>query len=232
MATSTPAKSSVGALRVLYVEDDPMLREMLATQLRADARIGSVEAFGTAREVVDGASGELDVALIDLSLGQGQPSGIEVGLALRATRRGLPIVIFSQYRVPSVDDAVPPREREGWSFLQKGSDVGIDELVEVLSGAVDGVEYAATSEAAMSADSVLAKLSPRQREVIALAAAGYDAVGIAERLHLAHVSVRRELSMAYRVLVPDPQPGTDLRTAAVLEYLRLMPAAVESSTED
>ena len=232
MATSTPAKSSVGALRVLYVEDDPMLREMLATQLRADARIGSVEAFGTAREVVDGASGELDVALIDLSLGQGQPSGIEVGLALRATRRGLPIVIFSQYRVPSVDDAVPPREREGWSFLQKGSDVGIDELVEVLSGAVDGVEYAATSEAAMSADSVLAKLSPRQREVIALAAAGYDAVGIAERLHLAHVSVRRELSLAYRVLVPDPQPGTDLRTAAVLEYLRLMPAAVESSTED
>ena len=194
MATSTPAKSSVGALRVLYVEDDPMLREMLATQLRADARIGSVEAFGTAREVVDGASGELDVALIDLSLGQGQPSGIEVGLALRATRRGLPIVIFSQYRVPNVDDAVPPREREGWSFLQKGSDIGIDELVEVLSGAVDGVEYVATSEAAMPANSVLAKLSPRQREVIALAAAGYDAVGIADRLHLAHVSVRRELS--------------------------------------
>ena len=83
----------------------------------------------------------------------------------------------------------------------------------------------------MPANSVLAKLSPRQREVIALAAAGYDAVGIADRLHLAHVSVRRELSMAYRVLVPDPQPGTDLRTAAVLEYLRLMPAAVESSTE-
>jgi DNA-binding NarL/FixJ family response regulator len=231
MATSTPAKSSVGALRVLYVEDDPMLREMLSTQLRADARIGSVEAFGTAREVVDGASGELDVALIDLSLGHGQPSGIEVGLALRATRRGLPIVIFSQYRVPSVDDAVPPRERVGWSFVQKGSDVGIEELVEVLSGAVDGLEYAATSEAAMSADTVLAKLSPRQREVIALAAAGYDAVGMAERLHLAHVSVRRELSMAYRVLVPDPQPGTDLRTAAVLEYLRLMPAAVERSTE-
>jgi len=231
MATSTPAKSSVGALRVLYVEDDPMLREMLATQLRADARIGAVEAFGTSREAVDGASAEADVALIDLSLGQGQPSGIEVGLALRATRRGLPIVIFSQYRVPNVDDAVPPREREGWSFLQKGSDVGLEELVEVLSGAVEGVEYAVTSEAAMSADTVLAKLSPRQREVIALAAAGYDAVGIAERLHLAHVSVRRELSMAYRVLVPDPQPGTDLRTAAVLEYLRLMPAAVEHSTE-
>jgi DNA-binding NarL/FixJ family response regulator len=231
MAAAPPVTTRVGALRVLYVEDDPMLREMLATQLRADSRIGTVEAFGTAREVVDGASSDPDVALIDLALGHGQPSGIEVGLALRATRRGLPIVIFSQYRVPNVDDAVPPREREGWSFMQKGSRVGIDELVQVLVGAVDGVEYKSTEEAAKSADAVLAKLSPRQREVIALAASGYDAVGIAERLHLAHVSVRRELSLAYRVLVPEPKPGTDLRTAAVLEYLRLMPGAVEHSAE-
>jgi DNA-binding NarL/FixJ family response regulator len=231
MATSTPAKSSVSALRVLYVEDDPMLRDMLATQLRADARIGSVEAFGTAREVVDGASGNPDVALIDLALGQGHPSGIEVGLALRATRRGLPIVIFSQYRVPNVDDAVPPREREGWSFVQKGSDVGVAELVTVLQAAVGGVEHVAAAVSAQPVDEVLARLSPRQREVMALAASGYDAVGIAERLHLAHVSVRRELSLAYRVLVAEPQPGTDLRTAAVLEYLRLMPAAGEPATE-
>ena len=231
MAAISSAGTRASALRVLYVEDDPMLREMLATQLRADPRIGTVEAFGTAREVVDGASSELDVALIDLSLGQGQPSGIEVGLALRATRRGLPIVIFSQYRVPNVDDAVPPREREGWSFIQKGSDVGIDDLIDVLVGAVGGVEFKPTAATALRAGAVLAKLSPRQREVIALAAAGYDAVGIAERLHLAHVSVRRELSMAYRVLVPEPQPGTDLRTAAVLEYLRLMPGAVEYAPE-
>ena len=65
----------------------------------------------------------------------------------------------------------------------------------------------------LDAMQVLAQLTPRQREVIALAASGYDAVGIAERLHLAHVSVRRELSLAYRVLVPEPKPGTDLRTA-------------------
>jgi hypothetical protein len=34
------------------------------------------------------------------------------------------------------------------------------------------------------------------------------------------------------VLVPEPQPGTDLRTGAVLEYLRLMPAAGEPAAED
>ena len=227
----TPAGSKIGALRVLYVEDDPMLRDMVATQLCADERIDTVEAFGSAREALDGASLDVDVALIDLALGQGQPSGIEVGLALRATRRGLPIVIFSQYRVPNVEDAVPPREREGWSFVQKSSGVAIADLVEVLEAAVGGIERIEAALSAEPAAEVLARLTPRQREVIALAASGYDAVGIADRLHLAHVSVRRELSLAYRVLVPNPQPGTDLRTAAVLEYLRLMPAAGERATE-
>ncbi len=79
-----------------------MLRDMLATQLRTQRRIAAVEAFGSPREAIDGAGLDIDVALIDLALGQGQPSGIEVGLALRATRRELPIVIFSQYRVPNV----------------------------------------------------------------------------------------------------------------------------------
>jgi hypothetical protein len=32
--------------------------------------------------------------------------------------------------------------------------------------------------------------------------------------------VRQELSKAYAVLVPEPTPGTDLRTSAVLAYLR------------
>ena len=71
---------------------------------------------------------------------------------------------------------------------------------------------------------MLARLTPRQREVMAFAALGLDARAIAERLHLAHVSVRRELSRSYRVLVPDAEPGTDLRTSAVLEYLRLTDA--------
>ena len=91
---------------------------------------------------------------------------------------------------------------------------------------------APSTPSAQPAAEVLARLTPRQREVMALAASGYDAVGIAERLHLAHVSIRRELSLAYRVLVPNPQPGTDLRTAAVLEYLRLMPTAGEPAAEE
>ena len=55
---------------------------------------------------------------------------------------------------------------------------------------------------------------------MALAATGLDARAIADQVHLTHVSVRRELSRAYKILVPTAGAGTDLRTAAVLEYLR------------
>jgi DNA-binding NarL/FixJ family response regulator len=81
-------------------------------------------------------------------------------------------------------------------------------------------EAAASTEQTSARASVLQRLSPRQREIMALAAAGLDARAIAEQVHLTHVSVRRELSRAYKILVPDASAGTDLRTAAVLEYLR------------
>ena len=213
------------AVDVLYVEDDPMLRELLAGQLRADKRVRGVAAFGTPRAALDALDGiDADVALLDLSLGEGVPNGVELGIAIRGSRPDLPIVIFSQYRVPRVEDAVPPRHRAGWSFIQKGAGMDAGDVVEALVGAADGRVRVDLSQATLPASDVLMRLTPRQREAMALAAVGYDAVGIAARLHLAHVTVRRELSLAYRVLVPDPEPSTDLRTAAVLEYLRLVSA--------
>ena len=80
-------------------------------------------------------------------------------------------------------------------------------------------ETAGAGEASAAA-SVLQRFSPRQREIMALAATGLDARAIADQVHLTHVSVRRELSRAYKILVPAAGAGTDLRTAAVLEYLR------------
>lgn len=213
-------------IRVLYVEDDPLLAEMLAARLRAEPRIADVAAFRTPREATESpAVRRADVALLDLALGHGAPSGIDLGLALRANRPGLPIVILSQHRVPRVEDALPERERYHWSFVQKSSSMGVGQIVEILAEAVDGRTRISTDWETQPASDLLLRLTPRQREVMTLAAAGYDARAIAELIHLSHVSVRRELSRAYKVLVPDPIPGMDLRTAAVIEYLRLSPGA-------
>jgi DNA-binding NarL/FixJ family response regulator len=65
----------------------------------------------------------------------------------------------------------------------------------------------------------MGRLSTRQRQIMSLAATGIDANLIAERIGLAAVTVRKELSECYKILVPDASPGTDLRTAAVVAWI-------------
>lgn len=218
MSTTLEAKH----LRVLYVEDDPVLRDMFAAKLQRLSMMRTVLPCATARDALAAVNSPgWDLALLDLNLGAGQINGIDLGLALRAVRPGLPIIIFSQHAVPRIENVVPVKERRGWAFVQKSGNLDIAEFTELIERTVLGQE-APTDAVPLSAEAtVLGRLTRRQRQVMALAAAGYDAKSIAERLHLAHVSVRRELSLAYRVLVPNPEPGTDLRTVAVLEYIRL-----------
>lgn len=217
------AVASVGHLRILYVEDDPVLRDLFAAKLGHLGIVRAVYPCGTARDALNAAAaGTFDVALLDLNLGDGQINGIDLGLALRAMVQRIPIVIFSQYAVPRVENVVPARERYSWSFVQKSGKLEVARVGEVIERTIAGnVEFGLEALNDDLDASPLGRLSRRQRQVMALAAAGYDAKAIAERLHLAHVSVRRELSLAYRVLVSNPEPGTDLRTVAVLEYMRL-----------
>ncbi len=209
-------------LRILYLEDDPVLRELLSGLLRDHPRVSEVLAYGDPRDVLDAASTlDVDVALLDLALGETKASGVEVGIALRGPHPELPIVVFSQHAIASVEDILPPRHRGAWSFLQKTGRFDVDELIRAIDATVDGASRVEIAQVDGVSASALQQLTPRQREIMALASTGLDARAIADRLFLAHVTVRSELSRTYRVLVPNAPPGTDLRTAAVLEYLRL-----------
>lgn len=209
---------------VLYVEDDPTLRGILTDMLRTSIEldvVGSVatsaEALGIAREH------RIDVALLDLALGDGELTGIELGIRIRELRPDTGIVLLSQHVVPDFIDQLPDRYREGWSFIAKRSDLRLDRLTEILIATSRGLNIVdpeiLAARVSAAADPV-AQLTPRQREIMALAAAGRDATAIANELNIAAGTVRQELSKAYAVLVPNPNAGTDLRTSAVLAYLR------------
>jgi DNA-binding NarL/FixJ family response regulator len=53
-----------------------------------------------------------------------------------------------------------------------------------------------------------------------MAAAGLRSTEIARRMDISHEAIRKELSKAYRVLVPNVSPEQDMRTLAILAYLR------------
>lgn len=168
-----------------------------------------------------------DVALIDFALDQNGLNGIELGIALRNINEYIGIVIYSQYSVSQMVSRVPKAMRSGWSFFDKSAEMELVDYVEIIkltssgkgnwenvsAGEVENVEVQS---------SIYFQLSPRQRSIMSLSAQGKGAQDIAVQLDLSYSYVRKELSRAYAVLLPNAVASDDLKTAAVLKYMELM----------
>ena len=222
--------------RVLYVENDPALRGIVAAMLRSSPALEVVAACSDATEALAQVEAEtLDVALLDLALGKHSLNGTELGLVLRERNPNVGIVIFTQHVVPDFVASLPEDIQWGWSFIEKRGDLDLDSLVDVLRSTARGLNVldpGIQRAREKAPPSVIDKLTARQREIFALAATGLDATAIAGELKLAAITVRQDLSKAYAILVPDPPPGTDLRTSAVLRYLRESRTYAEDADED
>ena len=70
--------------------------------------------------------------------------------------------------------------------------------------------------------SIFFALTPRQRSIMSLSVQSKSPQDIAEQLGLSYSYVRKELSRAYAVLLPNASESDDLKTAAVLKYMELM----------
>ena len=208
--------------RVIYVENDPALRGIISRFLAQRPELEVILTASNGSEVLDSSVvAEADVALLDLALGMDQMNGIDLGIALRERNPNIGIVIHSQHTVDHLARRVPEATRIGWSFLPKSGDMDIDDLVSVLRVTARGIAIGNLHEQVEdNNESPLDLLSPRQRAVMALAASGMSAPQVAKRLGVSHDSVRHDLSRAYKHLVPEAEPGDDLRTRAILTYLQ------------
>ncbi len=211
------------ATRLIYVENDPALRGIMTRAFEAAPDIELLLSAGTAAEALSCEElGQADAALLDLALGAGEVSGLDLGVAIRERNADIGIVVYSQFSMRNLSRQVPPEQSMGWSFVPKSGDMDIDELIAVIRATAQGMSHDfAGTDAAPTGMAVLDALSSRQRAVMALAATGLTAPEMAKRLGMTHDAVRRDLSRAYRLLVPEGE-GQDLRTLAVLAYLDIM----------
>lgn len=211
------------SLKVLYVENDEALLGLLGNSLDVHPEIGLLcKASGSKEALELAAEHTFDSALIDINLGPNSLSGIELALNLREKNEHLGIVLLSQNITKNYLASLPGQFDYGWCAIQKSATLSIDHIVKVLWATALGKTIADPNPETFTAndDNLTALLTSRQRQIIGVAATGLDATAIADQLGLTAVTVRQELSKAYKVLIPNPKPGTDLRTAAVLRYLR------------
>jgi len=220
--------SDMRATRLLYIENDSALRRILGEMLSQSKELELIGSFSNSDEVLNRTLvRKADVALIDFALDQNGLNGIELGIALRNINEYIGIVIYSQYSVSQMVSRVPKAMRSGWSFFDKSAEMELADYVEIIkltssgkgnwenvsAGEVENVEVQS---------SIYFQLSPRQRSIMSLSAQGKGAQDIAVQLDLSYSYVRKELSRAYAVLLPNAVASDDLKTAAVLKYMELM----------
>ena len=214
--------------RLLYVENDPALRNILGGVLSRSPELeliasvaGSDEALN--RDLVKRA----DVALIDFSLDQNGLNGVELGIALRNINEYIGICIYSQFKVQQMVNRVPLSMREAWSFFDKSADMEMSDYLKIIKDTSTGKgnwEKVLQSQNVMkeSESSLYFSLTPRQRSILTLSTKGNSPQEIAKQLEISYSYVRKELSRAYAILLPNAEQGSDLKTAAVLKYMELL----------
>lgn len=216
-------------MRIVLIEDEPLLRDLLADNL---AEAGDVEVVATYRDgaqaLAAGAEG-VDVAIIDIDLGHG-PDGLEVARTWRDRWPGLGVVFLSNLRDPGLLLEMPDPSsgsvgsRGGMAYLHKRSASTVGVLVDAVTQAavgdivIDPVLMADLPDAGVGIDS----LTPHQVRILEAIATGASNRRIADDLGISSKSVENATASALRTLGID---GTDtrinVRVTAALTYLRL-----------
>jgi DNA-binding NarL/FixJ family response regulator len=215
-------------IRLFYIENDPALRNILGKMLSSSGDVEMLGSFASADEATDrGLVRKADVALVDFALDQNGLNGVELGIALRNINEYIGIVIYSQFSVRPMVNRVPKSMRPGWSFFNKSAEMDTADYIKILRATASGK---GNWEEVLEEDnknqegeaSVFFALTPRQRSIMSLSVQSKTPQDIAEQLGLSYSYVRKELSRAYAVLLPNAKESDDLKTAAVLKYMELM----------
>lgn len=197
-------------IRILLLDDHPVLRHGVRSVLDTQDDFAVVAEVGSVAEAASaaGAAAGIDVALVDLDLGDGMPDGIE---AIRVIRRASPeaqVLVFTAY--DSDADIVRALDAGAAGYLVKDSRPA--ELFRAIRTAADGgglLEGPIGERLLERIDRPETVLTARELEVLALAAGGLSNRDLARELHLSEATVKTHLHHAFTKL------GADNRQAAI-----------------
>ena len=213
-------------MRVAIAEDSVLLREGIA-RLLTDAGFEVTARCGDADELLQ----ELrvtrpDVAIVDIRLPPTHSDeGLRAAIEIRAGDPAVNVLVLSQYLELGLAMKLLADSADGVGYLLKDriSDVPdfLDTVRRVARGgsAVDPL-IVSTLLGKRRRNDPLARLTPREREVLELMATGLSNQGIADRLVITLRAVEKYVSTVFDKLGLPSSRGESRRVLAVLLYLR------------
>ncbi|MEU4154466.1 response regulator transcription factor [Streptomyces sp. NPDC026659] len=212
-------------MRIVIAEDDPLLREGLALLLRAES-LDVVAKAGTADEALEAIDiHRPDIAVLDVRMPPTHTDeGIRAAIEARKRHPGLAILVLSAYVEQTFATELLTTGVAGLGYLLKERVGRVEEFLDALRRVADGgtavdPEVVAQLFTRSRQDTRLERLTPRERDVLALMAQGLGNSAIAERLVVTDGAVHKHIRSIFAKLDLAPHPQVDRRVAAVLHYL-------------
>ncbi|KNE84001.1 MULTISPECIES: response regulator transcription factor [Streptomyces] len=212
-------------MRVVLAEDLYLLREGLIRLLEAHG-FEIAAAVGSGPELARALREERpDVAVVDVRLPPTQTDeGLQVSLAARLEQPGLPVLVLSQHIVQLYARELLADGRGGVGYLLKDRVFNSAQFVDGVRRVAEGgtamdPEVIAKLLASNARDEPLARLTPREQQVLELMAEGRSNAAIARELVLSDGAVSKYTTSIFAKLDLAPSEDDNRRVRAVLAYL-------------
>ncbi|MGV9194297.1 LuxR C-terminal-related transcriptional regulator [Microbacterium sp. MC2] len=212
-------------MRILICEDSALLREGLVRVL-ADAGHEVVAALpdaGSLAETVASTAPEL--CILDVRLPPTfTDEGIRAALALRSENPALPVLVLSQYVEERYASDLITSHGAALGYLLKDRVADVREFLESIERIAAGAtvldpEVVAQLLMRRSRDERMARLTDRERTVLALIAEGKSNQAIAQALFVSEASVEKHITSLFQKLDLEQDEHGNRRVLAALVHL-------------
>ena len=217
---------SVAPLTVALAEDSVLVREGITRILRG-AALDVVAAYDNADDLLMRVrSLPPDIAIVDIRLPPTHSDeGMRAALHIREHHPGVAVLVLSQYVELGLAMQLLSESADGVGYLLKDRISDVADFVDAVSrvargGSAIDPEIVSTLLRHRRSDDPLARLTPREREVLELMASGMSNQGIADRLVITVHAAEKYVSSIFDKLGIPTTRQESRRVLAVLLYLR------------
>ena len=217
------------ALRIVLAEDNYLVREGTAALLSEAGDVDVVAAVEDLPSLMEAVKTHRpDAVLTDIRMPPTNTSeGIHAARRIREEHPDTGVVVLSQYAEEEYAYELLKDGATGVGYLLKERVADVEEIVRALGEVARGgsvldpkVVEALVSHRERLADSPLAGITEREREVLSRMAEGMNNAAIAKSLFLTERAVEKHINSLFHKLGLSEEPDVHRRVMAVLAFLR------------
>lgn len=224
-------------IRVVIAEDAYVIREFLTTALSSSSVVELVAVCTNGKELRSAIkTWNPDVVVTDIRMPpSGAEEGVQIAAQLRESHPEVGVIVLSQYAEPAYALALLDKGTNRRAYLLKERIRDREELIGAIQTVAEGgsvidpmIVDVLIQARARAAESRLADLTPRERELLAEIAAGKSNGAIASSLFLTKRAVEKHVNSIFSKLNLPETDDVSRRVKATLIYLADEGAEVDS----